>query len=75
MGCQSCSKTDPDATFMALKDGQLLPASNIIEGSENQLIVNYTIHQTSSETNEFVAHIDSYGFSKLLNIFFVIFFN
>ena len=57
-GRNSYSKTDPDATFMRLKDGQLLPAYNIIEGSENQFIVNYTIHQTSSETNEFVAHIE-----------------
>ena len=56
-GRQSYSKTDPDATFMPLKDGQLLPAYNIIEGSENQFIVNYTIHQTSNETNEFVPHI------------------
>ena len=56
-GRNSYSKTDPDATFMRLKDGQLLPASNIIEGSENQFIVNYTIHQRSNETNEFVAHI------------------
>ena len=56
-GPQSYSKTDPDASFMPLKDGQLLPAYNIIEGSENQFIVNYTIHQTSSETNEFVPDI------------------
>ena len=56
-GRNSYSKTDPDATFMRMKDGQLLPAYNIIEGSENQFIVNYTIHQTLGETNEFVPHI------------------
>ena len=56
-GRNSYSKTDPDATFMRMKDGQLLPAYTIIEGSENQFIVNYTIHQTLGETNEFVPHI------------------
>ena len=56
-GRNSYSKTDPDATFMRMKDGQLLPAYTIIEGSENQFIVNYTIHQTSGEAKEFVPHI------------------
>ena len=45
-GRNSYSKTDPDATFMRMKDGQLLPAYTIIDGSENQFIVNYTIDQT-----------------------------
>ena len=56
-GRNSYSKTDPDATGMRMKDGQLLPTYNIIEGSENQFIVNYTIHQTSGEAKEFVPHI------------------
>lgn len=56
-GRNSYTKTDPDATLMRLQAGQLLPAYNIIEESENQFIVNYPIHQTSSETNEFVPHI------------------
>ena len=42
---------------MRLQAGQLHPAHNLIEGSENQFIVNYTIHQTSSQTNEFVPPI------------------
>ena len=56
-GRRSYSKTDTDATFMRLKDDQLVPAYNIIHGTENQFIVNYTIHQTAGETNEFVKHI------------------
>jgi transposase len=56
-GRKSYSKTDPDATFMRLKDDQLMPAYNIIHGTENQFIVNYTIHQAAGETNEFVKHI------------------
>ena len=54
---KSFSKTDPDATFMRMKDDQLLPAYNILMGTENQFIVNYTLHQTAGETNEFVTHL------------------
>ena len=50
------SKIDPDATFRCMKNGQWLPVYNIIEGSKNQCIVNYTIHQRTSETNAFVFH-------------------
>ena len=56
-GRNSYAKTAPDATFMRLQAGHLLPAHNLIEGRENQLIVNYTIHQTSSQPNEFVPPI------------------
>ena len=56
-GPNSYAKTDPDATFMRLKAGQLHPAYNLIEGRKNQFIVNHTIHQTSSQPNEFVPPI------------------
>lgn len=56
-GRNSYSKTDPAATFMRLKDGQLHPAYNIIAGIETQFIVKYTIQQKSSEPSEFVPHI------------------
>ena len=42
---------------MRLQAGHLHPAHNLIERSKNQFIVNYTIHQTSSQTNEFVPPI------------------
>ena len=46
-GRNSYSKTDPDATFMRMKDdhmqnGQLKPGYNVQISSENQFIVNYT---------------------------------
>lgn len=46
----SYSKTDEDATFMRMKDDhmmnvQLKPAYNAQISTENQFIVNYTIHQ------------------------------
>ena len=56
-GRESYTKTDPDPSFMRLKEGQLLPAYNIIEGIANQFIVNYTIDQRAIETNEFVPPI------------------
>ena len=51
----SYSKTDPDATFMRMKDdhmqnGQLKAGYNIQGSSNNQYIVNYTIEQTTTDT-------------------------
>jgi hypothetical protein len=59
-GRNSYSKTDPDATFFEMKDRRLLPAYNVIAGTENQFIVNYSIHQKASEVDQFIRH-----FSKL----------
>ena len=53
----SLSKTDTDATFMRVKDGRVLPAYNILIGTENQFILNYSLHQKSSETDHFIAHM------------------
>src|SRR5260221_13679476 len=50
-GRNSYSKTDSDAIFMRMKDGQFLPAYNVIQGTENQFIVNYTIAQSSGESH------------------------
>ena len=63
-GRSSYSKTDVDATFMRTKDdhlgnGQLRPCYNLQVGTEHQFIVNYTIHQTSSDMRCFVEHMDS----------------
>jgi hypothetical protein len=57
-GRNSYSKTDHDASFFRMKDGQLLPAYNIILGSENQFILSYTFHSRASETDGFVPHLE-----------------
>ena len=54
---RSYSKTDPDATFMKMKDEQFLPAYNVMHGTENQFIVNYTITQSGAETHLLKEHL------------------
>jgi hypothetical protein len=54
----SFSKTDTDATFFRNKTNQLLPGYNIIIGTEEQLIINYSLHQKSSEVDKFVPHME-----------------
>jgi len=59
------SKTDPDATFMRLKDdhmqnGQLKPAYNTQISTENQIITHFSIHQTSTDTTTLEGHLDSF---------------
>ena len=56
----SYSKTDQDATFFKMKNGELLPGYNVIIGTENQIIVNYTIHQKASESDQFISHMTQY---------------
>lgn len=57
----SYSRTDPGATVFRLKDGSLIPGYNIIAGSQNQFIINYTFHQQKgSETDAFVPHMNAY---------------
>lgn len=58
----SYSKTDPDATFMRMKEdhmknGQLKPGYNVQISTSNQFIVNYTIHSNPSDTNTLNAHL------------------
>ena len=55
----SCSKTDPDATFMRMKEdhmknGQLKPAYNVQASTNNQFVVNYTVHQNTTDTNTLI---------------------
>lgn len=62
-GRSSYSKTDPDATFMRMKDdvlgtGQLKPAYNIQLSSEDQFIINYTIHQNANDASCYKAHTE-----------------
>lgn len=56
-GRRSYSKTDPDAIFMRMKDGQFLPAYNVIQGTENQFIINYTLAQSSGESHLLKGHL------------------
>jgi transposase len=60
----SYSKTDPDATFMRMKEdhmlnGQLKPGYNWQISTENQYILGYTIHQSATDTNTLPAHLES----------------
>ena len=61
----SYSKTDKDATFMRMKEdhmknGQLKPAYNVQASTSNQFVVNYTIHQNTTDTNTLIAHAEDY---------------
>jgi len=58
----SFSKTDPDATFMRMKDDHmrnrsLKPGYNIQIGTENQFIVGYSLHQVSTDSSTLPAHL------------------
>ena len=66
----SYSKTDPDATFMRMKEdhmnnGQLKAGYNIQISTSNQFIVNYTIHPNPTDTRTLQEHLEqheaSYG--------------
>ena len=60
----SYSKTDPDATFMRMKEdhmlnGQLKPGYNWQISTQNQYILGYTIHQTTNDTTTLQSHMES----------------
>lgn len=61
----SLSKTDPDATFMRMKDdhmknGQLKAGYNLQISTENQCIVHFTLHQNSTDTVTLIEHLESF---------------
>ena len=61
----SYSKTDPDATFMRMKDdhmqnGQLKAGYNWQISTSDQYIVNYSIHQNPTDTLTLKPHLDQY---------------
>jgi len=61
----SYSKTDPDATFMRMKEdhmlnGQLKPGFNAQISTNNQIIITYTIHQNPTDTLTLKPHLESY---------------
>lgn len=64
-GRKSYSKTDHDASFMRMKEdhmrnGQLKPAYNLQLSSNNQYIVNYSLHQTTADTTTLQQHTELY---------------
>jgi transposase len=64
-GRNSYSKTDPDATFMRMKEdhmlnGQLKPAYNLQISTQEQFILNYSLHQTTNDYGTLATHIDQY---------------
>jgi len=61
----SYSKTDTDATFMRMKEdhmlnGQLKPGYNFQISTNNQYIVNYSLHQTTADTTTLQEHTQIY---------------
>lgn len=64
-GRNSYSKTDPDATFMRMKDdhmlnGQLKAGYNWQISTQNQFILNYSLHQTTTDYQTLASHLDQY---------------
>ena len=66
----SYSKTDPDATFMRMKDdhmqnGQLKAGYNVQASTNNQYLTNYTLAQTTADTttlkDHLADHIENYN--------------
>lgn len=60
----SLSRTDPDATFMRMKEdhmlnGQLKPGYNWQITTQDQYILGYTLHQTTNDTATLASHMES----------------
>lgn len=71
-GRNSYSKTDPDATFMRMKEdhmqnGQLKPGYNVQVSTQDQFVLHYTLHQDTNDIHTLKPHVDSfehlYGFT------------
>jgi len=61
----SYSKTDKDATFMRMKEdhmknGQLKAGYNVQISSNNQYVVNYSIHQKPGDTTTLPSHMEEH---------------
>jgi transposase len=62
----SFSKTDPDATFMRMKEdymknGQLKPGYNVQISTNNQYIVNYSHHPNPTDTLTLPTHLEQFN--------------
>ena len=61
----SFSKTDPDATFMRMKEdhmgnGQLKPAHNLQISTQNQFVLHFSIHQNPADTRTLKSHLEDF---------------
>ena len=61
----SYSKTDPDATFMRMKEdamlnGLLKPGYNVQISTENQFITNFGIYQRPTDTLTMISYLESF---------------
>ena len=61
-GRHSYSKTDPDATFMRMKEdhmlnGQLKAGYNIQIGTEKRFVLGYSVHQRPGDPGCFIPHM------------------
>lgn len=66
-GRNSYSKTDPDATFMRMKEdhmmnGQLKPGYNVQISSESQYVIHYSIHQQTNDLHTLKPHLKTYTY-------------
>ncbi|SDX20238.1 hypothetical protein SAMN05216556_12040 [Aequorivita viscosa] len=64
-GRSSYSKTDPDVTFMRMKDdqmqnGQLKPGYNVQVSSESQFVIHYALQQTTNDLHTLMPYLRSY---------------
>jgi transposase len=60
-GRNSYAKTDTDATMFRMKDERLLPAYNLLMGTQHQFILGYSFHQQkASEADAFCAHMERF---------------
>lgn len=64
-GRNSYSKTDPGGTFMRMKEdymrnGQLKPGYNVQISTNNQFVVNYSLHPNANDTKTLIAHLEQH---------------
>src|SRR5690606_37671142 len=52
------SKTDSNDTAKRMKNDELLPAYNVVIGSEDQVIINYSLHQQTNDGACFPEHYE-----------------
>lgn len=61
----SYSKTDPDASFMRMKEdvqkkAELRPGYNLQISTENQVVTNFTLHQSAGDTTTLIDHNEQF---------------
>lgn len=57
-GRNSYSKTDPDATFMRTKEGQLAAGYNVQSGTQDGFITGISVGQNANDAACFIAHME-----------------